>query len=393
MKAPEFYRGREQTYIKHFFLEKYLERVAFNILSGSDEFVYVDGFAGPWQAADESLEDTSFVIAINQLRKVRDALRDRSGKSVRIRCLFSDSNPVAFESLQRAVGNVSDIEVHAVCSNFEQLVPAVVNYAGSAFCLLFIDPTGWTGFGLAALKPALRLRGEVIINLMSDFLNRFIDHPSAEVAASLDLLFGDDDWLSDVNAIVASGATREQAVLTTYLARLRNAGGYKHVTSTRVLKPLSDRSYFHLVYGTRHWKGVKEFRSVEERVVDEQERVRDAAKMDFRVASTGQSELLLGPSESGSLNFRTERQRNLDDARQRLRSVLSSRRRILYEDLLGEVLEIPLVWERDIKEALRAMRAEGTIEIPALVGRATTPKPGQEISWTGTSTDRSPPWM
>lgn len=33
MKPPEFYRGREQTYIKHFFLEKYLERVAWNISS------------------------------------------------------------------------------------------------------------------------------------------------------------------------------------------------------------------------------------------------------------------------------------------------------------------------------------------------------------------------
>ena len=34
MRPLEFYRGREQTYVKHFFLEKYLERVAYNILSG-----------------------------------------------------------------------------------------------------------------------------------------------------------------------------------------------------------------------------------------------------------------------------------------------------------------------------------------------------------------------
>lgn len=31
VKDPEYYRGREQTYLKHFFLEKYLERVAYNI--------------------------------------------------------------------------------------------------------------------------------------------------------------------------------------------------------------------------------------------------------------------------------------------------------------------------------------------------------------------------
>ncbi|MCH9054044.1 MAG: hypothetical protein IIA72_23845 [Proteobacteria bacterium] len=79
MKPPEFYRGREQTYLKHFFLEKYLERVAWNILSFRDEFVYVDGFSGPWKSEDEALEDTSFMIALNQLRKVRQGLKERQG--------------------------------------------------------------------------------------------------------------------------------------------------------------------------------------------------------------------------------------------------------------------------------------------------------------------------
>ena len=31
MKPVEYYRGREQTYLKHFFLERYLERVAYVI--------------------------------------------------------------------------------------------------------------------------------------------------------------------------------------------------------------------------------------------------------------------------------------------------------------------------------------------------------------------------
>jgi hypothetical protein len=58
MRAPDFYRGREQTYAKHFFLEQYLERVAWNILSFRDEFVYVDGFSGPWQSDDEEFHDS-----------------------------------------------------------------------------------------------------------------------------------------------------------------------------------------------------------------------------------------------------------------------------------------------------------------------------------------------
>lgn len=39
------------------------------------------------------------------------------------------------------------------------------------------------------------------------------------------------------------------------------------MTSTRILMPAADRTYFHLVYGTRHVKGLVEFRKVEEKVV------------------------------------------------------------------------------------------------------------------------------
>jgi len=49
MKSVGYYRGREQTYLKHFFLERYLERVAYVIGYSQPQFVYVDGFSGPWK--------------------------------------------------------------------------------------------------------------------------------------------------------------------------------------------------------------------------------------------------------------------------------------------------------------------------------------------------------
>lgn len=101
MKEPEAYRGREQTYLKHFFLERYLERVASNIGWANPEFVYVDGFSGPWRSEDEEFEDTSFMIAVNQLRKVRDALAER-GRRPGIRCLFVECGPEAFAGLRTA---------------------------------------------------------------------------------------------------------------------------------------------------------------------------------------------------------------------------------------------------------------------------------------------------
>lgn len=212
MKPPEYYRGREQTYLKHFFLERYLERVAYNIGSFTDDFVYVDGFSGPWKAADESLEDTSFVIAIKKLREVRDGLA-KVGRSPRIRCLFVEKDPVAFEALKNAVKDVDDITVQVIHGDFEEKIGEILRFIGKAFSLMFIDPTGWTGFGLKQIAPILQHRpGEVLVNFMFDHINRFLDDPRPETTASFNELFGGPGW----EHLLEAGPGREDAVVDFY---------------------------------------------------------------------------------------------------------------------------------------------------------------------------------
>ena len=160
MKEPEAYRGREQTYLKHFFLERYLERVAYNIGWGRD-FVYVDGFSGPWRSEDEAFEDTSFMIAINKLRAVRDTLAEQ-GKRPTIRCLFVEKDPKVFAELESATEDIKDIEVQVINGEFEAVLPEILAYVGSSFALTFIDPAGWTGFALKRIAPLLRGGGEPI---------------------------------------------------------------------------------------------------------------------------------------------------------------------------------------------------------------------------------------
>lgn len=125
MKDPEYYRGREQTYLKHFFLEKYLERVAYNIGYYKPQFVYVDGFSGPWKSADEKFEDTSFRIAIKQLQQVRDGLAQHR-RSPSIRCLFVEKDRKAYEDLKAAVRSVSDFGIEVLHGEFEDLILDVV---------------------------------------------------------------------------------------------------------------------------------------------------------------------------------------------------------------------------------------------------------------------------
>lgn len=70
------YEGeREQVYVKHYLLEKYLSSWGY-IIGGSewDSLVFVDGFAGPWGSKHEGFADTSFGIAVRALNEVIDGL-------------------------------------------------------------------------------------------------------------------------------------------------------------------------------------------------------------------------------------------------------------------------------------------------------------------------------
>ncbi len=253
---------------------------------------------------------------------------------------------------------------------------------GGSFSLTFIDPTGWTGFGLQKIESLLALPGEVIINFMFDHVNRFVDDPTPRNAATFDTLFGGPVWHLDVEHRVQAGHSREDAILHVYRERFRKFGKFPHVTSTRILKPLADRSYFHLVYGTRHWKGLVEYRYVEKSAINEQERVRGAAKITHQVECTGQSELFgKGGEKLGPRSSDEERNKELHAAYAILREILSTRGSCKYETLIGEILEIPLVWKSDLDGWLTNMREGGEIDIPELKGRQRTAKPGYSIIW------------
>ena len=105
MIDPSQYQGREQTFVKHFFLNRYLERVAYVTLAGGarwSDFVYVDAFSGPWRSGNENFEDTSVFIALTKLAAVRQGLQ-KIGRDVNFRALFVERDPTAFEDLDRLV--------------------------------------------------------------------------------------------------------------------------------------------------------------------------------------------------------------------------------------------------------------------------------------------------
>ena len=68
------YKDREQAYVKHCLLERYIPDWAYKVGSTWDSLAYIDAFAGPWQTKDPNYADSSFGIAVNALRRCQSSL-------------------------------------------------------------------------------------------------------------------------------------------------------------------------------------------------------------------------------------------------------------------------------------------------------------------------------
>lgn len=376
MIDPSWYSGRTQTFIKHFFLERYLERVARVTLSGGgwSEFAYVDAFSGPWRSADEKLEDTSVSIALKKLEEVRENL-EKKGRNVKFRALFVERDRSAYRDLQRLVDGFPKSGAETICGEFQDHVEEARRFIGNAFSLIFVDPTGWS-VDLNVLKPLLRSRGEIIINFMYNDINRhLLENPQPGVQASFDPIFGGPSWRSEIEQRIRGGKDREAAILGVFCDRLRAAGGFEFVTSTRIMQPLAERTYFYLVYATRHWKGVEEFRSVEEKAVDVQEKIRFDAKRDAREERSGMHDMFHAERPAGGTpDFHDRRKQSREAARKRLREMAAIKKVFPASVAFGVMLEHPLVFPADARALLLEARKAKWVKFN-LASREKKPKP------------------
>jgi three-Cys-motif partner protein len=151
---------------------------------------YVDGFSGPWETKTENFSDSSFMIAIAVLLDAQKQILERTGVQRRIRCFFSENDPEAFAQLHEAVAQFhrpeEGFEIRTYRGKFEDAVGEIQSFVGASFPLIFIDPTGWTGYPFDKIKPLFaRTKCEVLINFMYDFINRFAYSNDTEIIDSM----------------------------------------------------------------------------------------------------------------------------------------------------------------------------------------------------------------
>jgi three-Cys-motif partner protein len=378
MIEQEIYHGREQTLVKHFILRRYLERFAHIIGSGWNTITYVDCFSGPWQNRAEDLKDTSFAIALGELRKARATHAER-GKELRLRCMFLEKDPAAYAKLREFADQAVDIEVETRNSELVAALGDVLAFIrrGGSSSFIFIDPTGWKGFEMALIAPLLRLKpGEVLINFMTDFIRRFIDRPDQHTREQFADLFGSDgvkDWIQ----AFSDAQDREDALITSYAENVQETGGFPFTCAAIILYPEIDRRFFHLIYATRSRRGVGVFKEVEQRAMEVQNQTRAELKQRKRVRGTGQAELFSALEVDDSSPMDLLRCRYLARAQQRILDVLRAGEAVPYERVWDLALSFPLVWECDVKDWLREWCGQGQLTIEGLKPRQRVPKLGE----------------
>ncbi|MER9395604.1 MULTISPECIES: three-Cys-motif partner protein TcmP [unclassified Mesorhizobium] len=339
---------REQTAAKHFILRHYLQELSLITLQGAfSTLTYVDGFSGPWMSRKADFSDTSFMIAIGVLKKIRIQLRAR-GLRPTIKCFFVEKDEAAFTQLQSAV-TIHHDEADSFCvetfnGRFEESIPAIMKFA-QGMTLTFIDPTGWTDYAFDRIGPLLaRPASETLVNFMYDHISRFTSWDDETITASFNGILR-PGWRNRIDRSLPPGEAAERL----FRKEFKEAGAFERVVSTPI-KKLSDRTHFCITYGTRHPKGLEIYRGIEHRALRDHEFRRLESRL-AKIEATGQSLLFkagdLNPSNAVDIQCAVEQEAATAWLEKRLRG---SEVDELFEDMWPDMLELFMLRKTDAKD-------------------------------------------
>ncbi|MEQ8965239.1 MAG: three-Cys-motif partner protein TcmP [Azospirillaceae bacterium] len=280
MTADLYDGDREQTRAKHDLLKAYLRPLAYKILQGRvGSLDFIDGFAGPWESRDTAFTDTSFGIAVEILAGVQGHIAGSGRPPPAVRCIFNEADPLAFERLRGYVDEARQrhpgLDIVSLQGRFDANAAEMNRLARNAFRLVFIDPTGWTGYPRDALmtlvsRAGFRPGAEVMINFMSSFVDRFFRTPEDRRNAWLEELLGPDraSWLR------AEKAT-EAVIRRQIAAMLREDLALRYVCESPIVMSQANKIHFWMLYGTRSPMGVVVLRDSEFKALGSHEETRD----------------------------------------------------------------------------------------------------------------------
>lgn len=361
------YVGREQAFIKHSLLRTYFSGLIHKIVSTYDEFVYVDGFSGPWESSDERFGDTSFGISLAEMTKAKQAWASR-GRTIRMRALLVEKRQKAFKDLLTIPSCFPDIEIEPFHGEFVALVPTLLErIPKGAFSFLFIDPKGWR-VDMNGIAPLLKLRNcEVLFNFMFEFINRAASMSEEATVQGLDKLILAQGWRRKLEVAKATAErtlaeVRKDILVEAFSDTMRSVGCYKFVAETPIFRPQKDRTLYSLIYATRRSPGIAVFRKAQIETLVKQENVRTSMR---KAKTHGEQSELFGQVEMGKTEtemYREAERGKADALLLKLAPDYPDRTR--YGDVWPQVLAMHAVTKPELNKMAARHRKERRLYFP-----------------------------
>ncbi len=210
------------TGAKHALLKLYLDRW-FPILGKHHQRInYIDGFAGPGRYAGG--EKGSPVLAIESA--MEHVTRGTLPANVVVNFIFVESDKDHAAHLRAELARLSpppQFKVGVIDGAFRDRIGEILDKIEAenkslAPTFAFVDPFGFSGIPMALMARILKFqRCEVFVNVMVEFINRFLEHPNDGITAHFPETFGTGDVLE----IPTLPGNRLDHILALYRRQLR----------------------------------------------------------------------------------------------------------------------------------------------------------------------------
>ncbi|MEX0677787.1 MAG: three-Cys-motif partner protein TcmP [Pirellulales bacterium] len=210
------------TAAKHFLLKRYLD-AWFPILGKHHARIsYIDGFAGPGEYEDG--EDGSPILAIEAAKA--HVANGTLAPNVNISFIFAEAKSEYADHLRSRLNTLTipaQFNAGVIPGEFADVIGSILDQLEKerkqiAPTFAFVDPFGFSGIPFALMTRILAYpRCEVFVNIMVEFINRFLEHPNDKVVAHFPTTFGTDEVLK----IPTQSGDRAKALLSLYKKQLQ----------------------------------------------------------------------------------------------------------------------------------------------------------------------------
>ncbi len=271
------------TAAKHELLRHYLDRWFPIIGKFNQRINYIDGFAGPGQYSGG--EKGSPIIAIESA--MEHVKSGTLAKHVIVNFVFVESNGAHAAHLEeqlKCMSIPSQFTITVFEGAFRDKIGEILDKIEAdktslAPTFAFVDPFGFSGIPMSLMARILKFpKCEVFVNIMVEFINRFLKHPDEAITKHFPETFGTPDVLN----IGSMPGDRKNRILRLYTRQLKQ---YASFVRQFDMRGYQDQWTYSLFFASNAPKGF-------EKMKEAMWAVDKAAGSEFSDAKIGKTSLL-----------------------------------------------------------------------------------------------------